>query len=262
MRRSPLAGCHGLSRRASRANVLGAACTPCPKGSRRGTQKRVAKWFLGANGPCRFRAHFLLLLLLALSCTLSACASGGGTFAVRSSTQPLTLRGDFDTAVYSFDGRNNVNVLLLEGPADDPSQVVHIRMHWMPRAGSTPVDPSATNASVRYLIFTEEAAGMYSGAGFLSPRDGPGGERFTAALRSAALRLEDRTEDFNDRLGVAHASGSFSARHAPHLTARLLRMVQVRLQERLGYPRFVQRRVRYLRTPIIPRLPNPKEVRR
>ncbi|QNN23135.1 hypothetical protein HED60_12930 [Planctomycetales bacterium ZRK34] len=188
--------------------------------------------------------HRLALLSLALLSgllTLGGCA--GGTLAVRSTGEEAAeLTGNFTTAVYSYDDLNNLDVLLIEGEPESPTQAVHIRMYWQPRAGRTPIDVRATNATINYVVFTGQGAGVYSGAGFLFPKNNPGGGTFTASLRSTAVRLLDASGNFADRLGRADATGSFSAKRDDDATQRLLRTVEVYLRNQLGYPRFVMAR--------------------
>jgi hypothetical protein len=178
--------------------------------------------------------------LAVMMCLVLGGCGGGGKLAVHSELEPDTvLTGNFTTGVYAFDDQNNVDVILLEGPPEQPTQAVHIRMHWTPRAGRTPVDVHATNATVRYVIFAGEAAGVYSGSGFLFPRVNPGKGTFTGELRDTALRLADASPNFADRLGLARATGGFSAALDEATTLRLLRQIEVALREQLGYPRFV-----------------------
>jgi len=181
----------------------------------------------------------LTLALTFAAAALTGCA-GRGNLTVRSSGDEATeISGDFGTAVYSFDDQNNVNILLIEGEPEAPTQVVHVRMHWRPYAGRTPVDERATNATVNYLVFTGQGAGVYSGAGFLFPKNTPGKNTFNAALRDTAVRLLDASDNFADRLGRAVATGSFAAQRDDGKTRRMLRDVQVYLRQQLGYPRFV-----------------------
>ena len=187
------------------------------------------------------RAFMLMALFVCLPVLLPACG-GHGNLSVRSELQRGTvLTGDFDTAVYAFDDRNNVDVILLEGTIDAPTQAVHIHMHWEPRAGRTPIDANATNATIRYLVFTGEGAGVYSGSGFLFPRSDAGDNTFRGELRETAMRLADASPNFNDRLGLARATGGFSAKLDEPATNRLLRQIQINLKQKLGYPRFVMR---------------------
>jgi hypothetical protein len=184
------------------------------------------------------RLALMSFVLTAALLTLGGCA--GGTLAVRSTgDERAELTGNFATAVYSFADKNNLDVLLIEGEPESPTQAVHIRMYWQPLAGRTPIDVRATNATINYVVFTGDGAGVYSGAGFLFPQNNPGGGIFTASLRSTAVRLLDASGNFADRLGRADATGSFSAKRDDAATQRLLRDVQVYLRDQLGYPRFV-----------------------
>lgn len=164
------------------------------------------------------------------------CTSGG-RMRVASVQQPdRSLLGRFDRGFYAYTDENTVQVLLVDGSVNTPRQVVQLRMHWRPRAGRTPVDRTSTNTSVRYIIFSGGAAGMYSGAGFLFPRNMPGKDRFRAELRTTSARLVDASESFVDPLGLAEISGDFSVRRDDAAVLRLVRVVERRLEDRLGYP--------------------------
>ena len=165
---------------------------------------------------------------------------GGGRLTVGSVLEPdLSLVGDFDHGIYAFIDSNTSRVMLVEGDLDDPRQVAHIQMHWSPRAGRTPTDRTSTNTTIRYVIFSERAAGIYSGAGFLFPQNNPGGRQFRGQLRNTSVRLIDGSDDFVDRLGLAEVSGRFSVRRDDSATLRLTRVVERRLHDRLGYPAVV-----------------------
>lgn len=177
-----------------------------------------------------------LVLTLGL---LSGCHTAG-RLAVASETRTgVVLHGDFTTAYYGYDDRNTLHVVLLEGPADHPTQAVHLRMYWYPRAGRTPVDPRATNAAVSYVVFTGTGAGVYRGAGFLFPDTYPGKASFTGDLQDSALRLLDASGNFVDRLGRARATGQFTATRDDAATLRIVREVEKQLHQKLGYPAFV-----------------------
>lgn len=182
----------------------------------------------------------VILFLLTLMLGAAGGCAGGGDLSLRSAVDAeRVLNGEFTTAVYALTDQNNLDILLIEGPPEDPSQAVHIRMHWRPRAGSTPVARHATNATIRYMIFTGRAAGVYDGAGFLFPHSTLGDGVFSGELRSASLRLADSSPNFVDRLGLAEAIGGFSARRDNAATMDMLKQLQARLVRQLGYPRFV-----------------------
>lgn len=169
----------------------------------------------------------------------------GGALAIRSQAEVDTvLKGGFKTGLYSYDDKNNLTVVLLDGPIENPSQAVTIRLFWAPRAGRTPIDASATNATVHYIVFTGESkqAGVYSGAGFLYPDTEVGGSRIQAGVWDANLVLSDRSELFNDLLGQAKLEGHFNARRDDAETQNLVRQLNILVRDRLGYPRLVMAR--------------------
>ncbi len=168
---------------------------------------------------------------------LTGC--GGGKFTLRGAGDGASLRGRFSQSVYGFDDKNQLHVLLIEGSVEAPSQVVHVQMYWRPRPGRTPIDAHATNSTIHYIVFTETGAGVYSGAGYLFPQTKTGRDTLAAEVRDASLRLTDASTDFSDRIGLAIAIGGFKARRNDLLTQRLLREIQIRLKDRLGYPLLV-----------------------
>lgn len=189
--------------------------------------------------------HLLILLALApmVGCdSLSTFAMLGRDMSIQSAgvESPTVLDGQFDIAVYNFEDPNTVDVILIDGPEDAPRQAVHIQMYWRPRAGLTPLDDSATNAAVRYAIFDGDQVSLYGGGGMLRPGNKPGKSTFRASLVNASLRLMDAGEGAQGPVGfIALAEGSFSAKRDDLRTAELVRAIELKLKEQLGYPRFI-----------------------
>ncbi len=190
--------------------------------------------------PRLFQRFPLVIGIWCLVICLAGCT--GGKFAVRSeSPSGNLLTGDFTTAIYNFSDNNTLSIILLEGTEQKPTQLVHVQMLWLPVAGKTPIDLLATNATINYVVFTGQGAGVYRGAGFLFPKNSPGGSSFTADLKSSSMRLLDASPTFIDRLGLSKATGSFTATRDDAQALRLLRLMQTQLHEQLGYPSFVQK---------------------
>lgn len=199
-------------------------------------------------------SHRLVPLLLALwlgagvGCGMVPkswrASRAAGNLAARSLTKTdTTLPGGFETGLYTFDGQNRLTVLLCAGPLDNPSQAVTIRMFWRPRAGRTPLAPTATNATVHYVVFSgsdNRSVGIYSGAGFLYPESKPGSANLSASLWQATLSLAEHDAAFQDLLGLAVLEGKFKARHDGAALAEALRQLNVNIRRRLGYPRLVR----------------------
>ena len=141
--------------------------------------------------------------LLCVGCNTSLWASQSALAVVSQDDTSLRLQGDFNSAYYVFDSTESITVVLIEGPEDNPTQAAAIRMMWQPKAGLTPVNPDATNATIQYIVFanrrTEEGfyreVGVYSGAGFLHLDSTPGDARLNASLWQADLLLADRSEE-------------------------------------------------------------------
>lgn len=161
----------------------------------------------------------------------------------------IELTGESIRAIYRVEDKNSVTVLLIQGPDDNPRRVAALRMFWKARAGLTPVDRTATNALVRFFEFRDSPAepgtlGVYAGAGFMRLHDDPNTARVSGTLWDADLRLTDRSEVFTDRLGRAIVAGSFTADRDDAAVTTLLRDLNQRVSDRLGYPRLVRHRGR------------------
>lgn len=86
------------------------------------------------------------------------------------------------------------------------TQILHIQMYWKPYPGKTPANRTATDATLRYVVFTPEGAAAYTGTGFVyatQPRFGP----LKVDLERAELRPAEHTADFTDILGEMHVAG-------------------------------------------------------
>ncbi len=145
----------------------------------------------------------------------------------------------WDIAVFSSSDPSSANIVLIDGTADAPSRAMHVRMFWRPRAGHTPMDPSATNSTVTYMLFEDNKVAVYGGGGLLKPSGKLTRSKITARLANATLRLMDKTESFTGRPKHARANGSITAIRDSQQTLALLHQLQTVVSGRLGYPRIV-----------------------
>ncbi len=189
----------------------------------------------------------MLLLLGLLGCSIAR--GPGGPLRLQSRTDtPVILKGDFSTAYYDTGGRaaetsfylSDVGLeRLLRGPVQRGS-VVHIDLLWMPKAGATPMDSSATNASIRYLIMVDGEIGVYAGAGFCRPHGEAGDQRLTITVREASLNLLEATDGFIDLLGPTELSGSFTATLSDLRTRQMRFAVSQIVTDALGKSRLMR----------------------
>lgn len=198
------------------------------------------------------RKTLATIALILVAATATGCAgSGGGELAVRGVGENAPrLTGGFKRGIYRFEDANHATVVLLEGDMNNPTQAVTIRVFWSPTPGATPIDPNATNATLQYIIFTPPSpaadksrpagmVGIYSGAGFVFPRNELGEGTLDCGVWESNLRLADSTRGFNDLLGQAVARGDFTARRDDAAVGDMLRRLNVLVRDKLGYPRLV-----------------------
>lgn len=169
-----------------------------------------------------------LITLACLAVGTGGCGwLGGGNTSLRleSRSQPAVLEPNFTTAVYRFEDPNTLDVYLSDLPmarlleaADGrlteplpPGTLARVHVFLNPRAGYTPIDYTASNATVTYVVMAGEVYGVYTGAGFFLPGTTPGEGEFSGKTSGANLKLAAATEGFSDRLGPSELSGRISA---------------------------------------------------
>lgn len=171
------------------------------------------------------RPHLPLIALLLVAC-LAGCASPD-RITLQSTSSSARLEATFPTVVYTETGQTGADILLTDltldelDPNSDPAEltgrIVRISMVIRPKPGATPIDPTAANATVQYLILSRGAIGLYSGGAFINPgkrlaaRAGLETETMTAKIRGGALRLTASTDRFEDLLGSARMEAQFEA---------------------------------------------------
>jgi hypothetical protein len=104
-------------------------------------------------------------------------------------------------------------------PAD--GQIVHVDLLWQPLAGRTPMEDTAVNASIRYIIVVNHEVGVYGGAGFAVPHGKIGRRSLGVSIQQASLKLMESTPGFVDVLGTAELRGHFKARLDNEATQRI-----------------------------------------
>src|SRR5262245_61996700 len=132
----------------------------------------------------------------------AALAAGGCTGSMRGNLRAVSLGGDpvfLDDscrAVYYGAPATETAFVLTDVPLEQVLSgkvtdgiIVHLDLLWLPAAGKTPMDSSATNTSIRYIVFSGGEVGVYGGAGFALPASDPGGRTSTLTLYDASMSL-------------------------------------------------------------------------
>lgn len=160
---------------------------------------------------------------------LGGC-SGGSPLTIES--ERAVIRPSVRTAVYRFTDQNTADVFLsdfapevivdrLEGAPGAPGTVLHVHVFLAPKAGKTPIDFTASNSAITYVVFAGESMGVYGGGGFVLPSSRLGDAELAARMRRATLRLVEHGAGFADLLGNAEVSGDIAARRDDELAGRI-----------------------------------------
>ncbi len=194
----------------------------------------------------------LIIVLLVLLPSAAGCMAGRVSGNLRAESlggDPVFLAQDFTTSVYASLNSTETSFFLTDVPLADllagnvsTGTVVHLDLLWHPSAGETPMDSSATNVSIRYIVFAEGEVGIYGGAGFAMPRGAVGDGTMSLRLRDASLTLLDSTDGFVDLLSPARLTGRLTARLDRNRSQRMAWAVNQIVTNALGYTRLVIRR--------------------
>ena len=154
------------------------------------------------------------------------------------------LTTQFDHSAYMIDDKENLTILMVRGTFANPTEALTIRMFWKPIPAQTPIDETATNATLHYVSFGQDnlgqrTVGVYSGAGFLYLYNNVGGRKLSAGIWQANFRLSDSTEAFDNRLNETVMTGRLVAIRNDDDFARALHSVNLAVNDVLGYPRFI-----------------------
>ncbi len=174
----------------------------------------------------------LFILITQFGCRLIG-VGGGGRGEFISDEQPTKLAPRFLTRVFDSADNNSADIVLSDldretlqdREAMDAAvgQVILARMFIAPKAGRTPIEPTACTVTLRYIVLAGGEYGIYAGGGFLLPGDRPAGSRFKGRILNATMRLVSSSAGFKDLIGSGRMSLSFSAARDPETVGRVIR---------------------------------------
>lgn len=181
----------------------------------------------GAGAPARWRGAVALLTGAALL-ALPGCGDWR-LFSSRSSSDLRMVSEAHNTqfspamrtAVYRSADSSSAEIYLTDLPLervtdlDDPltdvaGTIVHVVIFMQPKAGRTPIDNAACNASIRQMVLSGPERGLYGGGGFVVPQ-GLGKASMRSSVSGATLRLVRASSGFADALGPSQLEGTFKS---------------------------------------------------
>lgn len=187
--------------------------------------------------PARLAPLLPAVLAITFAGTLAGCSifqpDVGGSVEVTNIERTKSMAPTFATAAYRTIDENTADIYLSDLPQDrlsdprDPLTDVkgsffHVRIFLVPSPGSTPIDATACNVTVRHLVLAgpartlraatdAPALGLYAGGGFLMPDADIGDATFGGRLEQVSHRLVREGPGFTDLLGPGLLTGRFAA---------------------------------------------------
>ena len=197
----------------------------------------VSRWFSLALAPICLSA-------------VAGCGLVGSSTTLRAESlgrDPVYLALEYVTAFYAESEATETSFFLsdvplqqlLEGEVSE-GNIVHINLLWIPDAGATPMDSSATNTSIRYIVIADGEVGVYGGAGFALPHGQTGDDRLSISILDASLTLLESTGGFVDLLSPARLTGRITATLDEQRTRQIQFAVSQFVTNALGRSRFVR----------------------
>ncbi len=184
-------------------------------------------------------------LLASAGCSITP---GGAVEIVGSGDTAVRLTSEFTTGTYAIEPAQTTVVFsdipyeeLATGTAKN-GRILHIEVLWRPRAGRTPVEPSSTNLSIRFVVVSNGEVGVYIGGGFAWIDGGkPADEAIGLEITGASVSLVDKTPGFVDLLSPAILVGELGALQNAENARATRRAASQFVTNRLGHIRWVSR---------------------
>lgn len=195
-----------------------------------------------------FKGTALFVWLLAAPLCILSCSQFRGDLAIKSLGQTaFSLKPQFQTVQYKKRNANGVTIVLSDLAPEDirngrfsSGSVLIIDMFLRPKAGATPIEGTATNATFTHVIFVnDDLVGIYGGGGFVYPTSKPSADSFSGEIFNSTLQIIQKSDDFVDRLGSLEITGSVVATHKDKEVTDMAYQINTEVSRRLGQVYFV-----------------------
>ena len=163
----------------------------------------------------QYQSVMQCLAILAALNALSGCSRVLRVSGVRfeSFENGAVLSPTVNASGYTAPDSSTADMSLSDIPIRDLSQaesfddltgtIVRVRMFVAPKPGKTPIEPTASTATVQAAVFAGGEVGIYGGGAFMLPSGKPGDRSFGGSVRGGSVRLLSSTPGFQDRLGAS-----------------------------------------------------------
>jgi hypothetical protein len=166
----------------------------------------------------------LLNLIVLATALLAGCSSNetiGHLRAISRAADPVQLDLLLKHGAYRVDP-SSTSFYLSDQPLDQllgdtvpDCAILHAQLLWIPKPGATPVDPTATNLTLRLALFVDGELGVYGGAGFGWPEGELGTTTAQLKLVGSTLTLLHASDGFRDLISPVLLLGTLQAQYDP-----------------------------------------------
>lgn len=196
---------------------------------------------------CRSGGALLLIpaLLLCAGCSIPV---GGSLTTIGLGNNPVKLESQFETGYFAIEPAQTTvifssipYVTMADGHTAD-GQFLHIEVLWHPKAGSTAIEPTSTNLSIRLVVVSKGEVGIYGGGGF-GWIDGGTAEdaQLGIDITGSSLSLLESTPGFVDLLSPATMLGHVGAVQDAQRARAYRRAASQMVTNKLGRVQWVRR---------------------
>ena len=183
---------------------------------------------------------------LALGCAGCSIEAGGTVDAVGAGDTAIRLSSQFETGTFAIEPAQTT-VVFSDIPYEDLARgtarngrFLHVEVLWRPRPGKTPIEPSSTNLSIRFVVVSKGEVGVYVGGGFGFIRAGRAGDgEIEVDITGSSISLVDKTPGFVDLLSPAEMTGTLGAFENADNARATRRAASQFVTNRLGKVRWV-----------------------
>lgn len=162
--------------------------------------------------------HLMAIALTLLTMPGCNVVPGGEISTVGDGDRAARLATRFESGTFAIEPAQTTVVFsdipyeeLARGTAMN-GQFLHIEVLWRPQAGKTPIDSTATNLSIRFVVVSKGEIGVYGGGGFGWITDGLETDSAIGIdITGSNLSLLDKTPGFVDLLSPATMMGELGA---------------------------------------------------
>lgn len=168
------------------------------------------------------------LLAVVAMCFVGGCARDTAHLRLTSHQRPeapqvFTITFDRCASATDPSGDVHVTAYATSGLGTEViRQYMHLQMFWRPQPGRTPTNPTATDATLRYVLQTRDGVLVYLGSAFVYPRRRPDGV-FEARVESGRMHLDRTFGEAPDVLGSSELLGRVEPENDPELALDIRR---------------------------------------